>query len=240
MAQDNRKFFGDTDFDKVINLGQSLVFDKQDLTILRIELTWGGTDLDVCAFMLAEDEMIHSKEDLVYFNSALRWKTEKSFDDPEFNPLKGKFSKWEDETDYKNPRKWLQSTLPISLDGSVIGSWDDGASDDDEECSETMHVLLEEVDTRKYSSIILAAAVAKAKILQGETFEDAKHPVVRIYDAETDNLIVEYKLDTEFIGKDVVCFGNIVYNSQEMLWSFEPMAEGYKGGMMYLAREVYN
>ena len=193
--------------------------------------------------MLGEDNLIHDKADLVYFNSQLRWKTKKDFNDPQFNPLEGDVSTWaKDSVNFKNQRKWMEATLPISSDGSVIGSWDDMADDDEEEdeCGETMHVLLEEVDSRKYASIVFAAAVAKDRIQKGDTFEDAHNPIVNIYDADTDELLAEYELAQQFPGKDVVCFGKAVYDSNTMLWSFEPMADGYTGGMMYLATEVFN
>lgn len=237
-----KKLFSDADFDKSISIGDQLVFDKQDLKTLRIDLTWVGTDLDICAFLLGEDGLIHDKSDLVYFNSQLRWKTKKEFNDEEFNPLDGKVSTWaQDSANFKNQRKWMEATLPISSDGSVVGSWDDMSDDDDDsECGETMHVLLEEVDTRKYASIVFAAAVAKDRIQKGETFADAHDPVVNIYDADTDELLAEYKLAKEFPGKDVVCFGKVTYDNNSMLWNFEPMDKGDKGGMMYLATEVFN
>lgn len=237
-----KKLFSDADFDKSISIGDQLVFDKQDLKTLRIDLTWVGTDLDICAFLLGEDGLIHDKTDLVYFNSQLRWKTKKEFSDEDFNPLDGRVSTWaQDSANYKNQRKWMEATLPISSDGSVIGSWDDMSDGVDEsECGETMHVLLEEVDTRKYSSIVFAAAVAKDRIQKGETFADAHDPVVNIYDADTDELLAEYRLAQQFPGKDVVCFGKVTYDNNTMLWNFEPMAKGDKGGMMYLATEVYN
>jgi stress response protein SCP2 len=237
-----KKLFSDADFDKSISIGDQLVFDKQDLKTLRIDLTWVGTDLDICAFLLGEDGLIHDKSDLVYFNSQLRWKTKKEFNDEDFNPLDGRVSTWaQDSANYKNQRKWMEATLPISSDGSVIGSWDDMSDDDDDsECGETMHILLEEVDTRKYSSIVFAAAVAKDRIQKGETFADAHDPVVNIYDADTDELLAEYKLAQQFPGKDVVCFGKVTYDNDTMLWNFEPMAKGDKGGMMFLATEVFN
>lgn len=236
-----KKLFSDADFDKSISIGDQLVFDKQDLKTLRLDLIWKGTDLDICAFMLGEDGLIHDKADLVYFNSQLRWKPKKSFDDPEFNPLEGEVSTWaKDSANFKNPRKWMEATLPISSDGSVIGSWDDMADGGDDECGETMHVLLDEADTRKYASIIFAAAVAKDRIQAGERFEDAHNPVVNIYDADTDELLAEYKLGQQFPGKDVVCFGKVCFNEETMLWQFEPMAEANNGGMMYLATEVFN
>ena len=236
-----KKLFSDGDFDKSISIGDELFFDKQDLKNIRIDLTWQGTDLDICAFLLGADGFIHDRADLVYFNSQLRWKTKKDFSDEDFNPLEGEVSTWAKESsNFKNPRKWMEATLPISSDGSVIGSWDDMSDGEDEECGETMHVLLEEVDTRKYSTIIFAAAVAKDRIQAGETFADARDPLVSIYDADSDELIAEYKLASEFAGKDVVRFGKVVYDSDSMIWSFVPMAEGDKGGIMYLATEVFN
>lgn len=235
-----KKLFTDDDFDKVLHFGDELVFDKPELEQLRIELVWKGTDLDLCAFLLGSDGQIHKKEDLVYFNSKLRWKPEKDFNDPNFNPLKGSFSKWPDaHGDFKNQSKWMEATLPISEDGSVIGSWDDMTDDPDADCGERMHVLLNEVDS-KYTSIVFAAAVAQDRIRDGETFADAHNPVVTIFNAENDDVLAEYELASEFPGKDTVCFGRMDYDSKTNLWSFVPMEDGYEGGMQYIAREVYN
>lgn len=245
----NKKLFAAGDFDKHLSIGDQLVFDKQNLKKIRIDLVWTpwngkGMDLDICALLLGDDGLIHDKVDLVYFNSQLRWKTDKPFNDPDFNPLKGKASLWEQERiNYKNPRRWMDDTLPLSSDCSVIGSWDDRADEDEGEnrdCGETMHVLLEEIDTRKYSTIVFAAVVAKDKVEQGETFADAHDPIVSIYDADTEELIADYKLASQFPGKDAVCFGKLEYNRNAMLWSFVPVGDGYKGGMMYLATEIFN
>ena len=236
MAQ---KLFSDADFDKSISIGDQLIFDKQDLKTLRIDLSWVGTDLDICAFLLGEDGQIHEKEDLVYCLSKLRWKTKETFDSENFNPLDGRISTWDkDRANYKNETKWMEDTLPISSDGSVIGSWDDMS--DSEECGETMHVLLEEVDTRKYASIIFAAAVSKERIKKGETFVDAHNPVVNIFDADTNELLAEYKLAQQFPNEDAVCFGKVAYDSESMLWNFEPTSKGYKGGIQFLAMNVFN
>lgn len=237
-----KKLFSDDDFDKRIGIGDELVFDKPELTKIRIDLTWAGTDLDICALMLGNDGMIHEKVDLIYFNSQLRWKTEKNFNDDKFNPMKGSFSQWPAASKYfKNPRKWMEATLPISSDGAVIGSWDDMSDDgDEEECGETMHIILDEVDTRKYSSIVFAAVVAKDRIAAGETFADAHDPIVSIYNAETDEKVAEYKLASDFPGKDAVCFGRMDFDPKTMLWNFIPMEDSYNGGMQYLATEVYN
>lgn len=133
----------------------------------------------------------------------------------------------------------MEATLPLSGDEAVIGSWDDMADDDDAECGETMHVILDEVDVSQHTSIVFAAVVAKMELEAGKSFADAKDPIVRIYDAEKDELIAEYKLAEKFPNKDAVCFGRMVYDENEMLWNFEPMAEAYNGGMEHLATEIY-
>lgn len=234
-----KKLFSDDDFDKSLTIGDELVFDKPDLTKLRVDLTWSGTDLDICAFLLGEDGMIHDKTDLVYFRSLLRWKTEKAFTDDDFSPLDGEFSTWPNKH-FKNPNRWLEGTLPVSSDGAVIGSWDDKTDDGDEECGETMHILLDEVDTNQHKSIVFAAVVAKDRIEAGETFADAHDPVVTIYNAENEEVVAEYKLASKFPGKDAVCFGRMDFDEETFFWNFTPMADGYNGGMQYLATDVYN
>ena len=256
MKEERKKLFSSDDFDKILSIGDELVFDKPELTNLRIDLTWTATrpnvhekfkgkDLDICAFLLGKDGMIHEREDLVYFGSRLRWKTIKDFNDPEFNPLDGAISKWEDASkDFKNPNKWMEATLPLSNDCGVIGSWDDMAEDDptalEVECGETMHVLLNEINTKGHLSIVFAAVVAKDRILAGETFADAHDPVVTIYNAEDEEIVAEYKLASAFPGKDAVCFGKMEFNEDTFLWNFVPMDDSYNGGLQYLAREIYN
>lgn len=238
------KLFSDDEFDKTLSVGDKLVFDKPELRKIRIDLTWAGTDLDICAFLLGKDGMIHKKEDLVYFASKLRWKPLRSFDDPNFSPLEGKFSQWPEASDeFRNPIRWMEATLPISADGSVIGSWDDmveSTEGEEGDCGETMHVLLDEVDTRKYVSIQFAAAVAKDRILNGETFEDAHDPIVTIYNADTNEKVAEYKLARSFPGKDAVCFARMDFNEESFLWNFIPMEDSYNGGIQFLATEIFN
>lgn len=246
MAEKKKKLFSADDFDKRISVGEQLVFDKQDLNTVKIDLIWDCLnretdvkDLDVCAFLLGDDNMMNKREDLVYFKSQHRWKTQLPFDDPNFNPLEGRVSGTWIEEGFKNPIKWMEETLPLSGDKAVIGSWDDKADDGTTECGETLHVILNEVDVSQHSSIVLAAVVAKDEVKAGKSFADAKNPIVRIYDAEKDELIAEYKLAEKFPSKDAVCFGRLVYDENEMLWSFEPMAKAYNGGMQFLATEIY-
>ena len=116
---------------------------------------------------------------------------------------------------------------------------DDDDETEDNECGETMHVLLEEVNTSKHKSIVFVAAVAKDRIQKGETFKDARSPIVSIYNAETEELIAQYQLASQFPDKDAVCLGKLVYGD-DWMWSFVPMADGYNGGMQKLAIDVFN
>ena len=229
------KLFAADDFSKEIVVGDELVFDK-DIKRLRVDLTWEGTDLDVCAFLLGKDGVMTEKSDLVYYKSERRWLPNKAFDDPAFDPLDGKVSVWPAQG-FKNPIKWRDATLPISGDDAVIGSWDDMS--DSEECGETMHVLLDEVDVTKHKSIVIAAVVGIDKIKEGETFAAAKKPVVTITNVENDKELANYKLDAKFPDKDAVCIGKLIYDEDELKWSFVAMADGYKGGIMHLAQNVF-
>lgn len=248
--KERTKLFSSDDFEKRLNVGDELIFDKEGLNQIRVDLTWAGTDLDVCAFLLDKEGLMSEREDLVYFKSKLRWQPEKSFEDPDFFPLPGKFTRFE-TSGYGNPRPWEEATLPVSGDGSVIGSWDDKGDETDERTDEEgnplrgeqMHIFLDKVNVKKHKSIVLAAVVAKDRIQKGETFLDAFNPVVTIVDVSKEKEpkeIAEYRLDESFPNKDAVCFGRLEYDENSYLWNFVPMAESYNGGMQYLAREVYN
>lgn len=230
-------FFEAGDFKKSLKLADELVFDKQKFSKIKVELSWEGDDLDLCAFLVDANNKVHNKLDLVYFGSMRRWLTEKPFDDDNFDPLKGRPSVWENdaEKNFKNDDKWKERTLPLSLDDSVIGSWDDGGNG---ECGERMHVLLKEVDTRVYKSIIFAAVVSQSDLEDGLTFSDIKNPYVSIYNAETNEILAEYKLNKSFPGKGSVCFGKLTIDKNN-LWKFVAMADAYDGGMFYLAKEVF-
>lgn len=231
------------DFEKV--LGQNILSDgdvqKDELKTLRVDLEWKGTDLDVCAFMLDSDGELATKDDIVYFKSKIRWKTAKPFDANDFDPLDGKKSVWAEEQEAYGGRVkvWMNETLPASPDGSVIGSWDDMTEDPDAPCGETMHIMIEEINTIKYKRIALAAVVAEDLIKEGITFKEVRDASVTITDVENEDELVSYPLSEKFPDKDAVCFGELVYDEDNYQWNFKPMASGYKGGILYLANNVF-
>lgn len=226
---------------------------KQALKTLRVDLSWvplneKGEDLDVCAFMLNKEGKLTCKEDLVYFNSKRRWMTDKEFNDPEFDPLEGKVSLWEDEkvAFRGRVRAWLDRTLPLSLDDAVIGSWDDMADDGDDENTEygeTLHVKIEDIDTTRYQRIVVAAALAEDKVATGGTFSDVTNAVVSVSDAEKPEgtkPLVSYKLASQFPGKCTVCFAELVYDEDNFIWQIKPMSDSYQDGIMGVANYIFH
>lgn len=214
---------------------------KNELETLRVDLEWEGLDLDVCAFMLDEDGELGSEDDVVCFKSEVRWKTTRPFHDPNFNPLEGEKSTWEKDGEKFGGRikKWKNETLPLSPDTSVIGSWDDGG-DNCDVCGETMHVRLEEINSIKYKRIVFAAVVAEHLISEGITFKDIKNANVKITDCDQpETSIVEYSLTKEYPNEMSVCFGELVFDKSRLDWTFKPMSEAYRGGIVYLIQKVF-
>ena len=103
-----------------------------------------------------------------------------------------------------------------------------------------MHILLDNVDVRKHKAIIIAAAVAKARIALGETFADAHNPILSISNEDTNEEIVSYALASQFPGKDAICIARLEFDDDSFLWTFVPTEDSFTGGMEYLARMVFN
>lgn len=245
-----KTLFSDDDFNKVIEVGSTIGFEKT-IKKVRIDLTWEGEpriDLDICAFLL-KDHKIHKREDLVFFGSKNRWRTTKPLTDESFDAedvLNGNactFAEDKRKYGYNNPLAWMDDTLPLSGDGSVIGSWDDKGDPEPGELSgEAIHVQLDKVDVEMCDSIVIAAAVSKEYIVEGKTFADAKSPTVTVYNAENGKTLGTYKLSTMFPDNDSVCLCKLAYDEDEWTWDFVALAEsqdGYTGGIQFLARDVF-
>ncbi len=240
MSDKKKKKFSDGFFNKKAELNEVVIFDKPDLSKIRVELTWEGTDLDLGALILGEDGTMADPEDVIFYNTERRRKTTVPFlNNPSFKPsdvFEGETLTYDDvKKAYKNKRLFFKETLPLSADEAVIGSWDDVTG----ESGEIIHVLLDEVDTRKYKSIVIIAAVAPAKIKRGETFKDAKEPVLTIYDAEDEEVLAEYRLSESHPNDDCVCVGKLTLGEDGLNWEFEPLSDGYTGGIEYVASEIY-
>ena len=122
-----------------LNKGERFKLDKSaGLNNLSVILGWkSGADLDASAFLLGEDGVILEDGDFVFYNSDNR---SEAFDRQKFG----------------NKRKWREETVPVSIDGSVVGSSDDlGDDDEGEDANEEMHVDLSKVNS-KISEIVFA------------------------------------------------------------------------------------
>ena len=245
-----KTIFGDDEFSKVISVGSKIPFAKS-IKKVRIELTWEGKpriDLDICAFLL-KDHKIHKRDDLVFWGSKNRWRTDKPLTDQPFEPkdvLIGSQCSFEGDKikyGYTNPLPWMEDTLPLSGDCSVIGSWDDrGDPIPGELSNEMIHVQLDKVDVDRHNVIVIAANVSEEDIDEGCTFVNAKSPIVNVYDAEKDKLLGSYTLNTQFPNSDSVCLCKLEYDPNSWVWNFIALAEeedGFRGGMKFLAREVF-
>lgn len=235
--------FNENDFvKKTLSSGEVFSFDdfrKPDFNVAKVVLTWETVDerpdLDLAAIMLNNNGRVSKKDDLVYFNSLRRWKPEMPMDSGEFDPLKGTVSEFEkDKQNFKNKEEWQNQTLPLSLDNSVIGSWDD-RGDTDGPSEERLHVRFRDIDTRKYSAIAIIATISMEHIQAGFTFKDVFNPVVKILDADDDRVLAEYKLNESFQNSDGVCVGYLQFNNNQNSWEFEAKEIGYTGGMLKVA-----
>lgn len=245
--KERNEMFTENDFVK-IEKGDIFSFDedifaKPEEQIIKIEMEWKSnpsekTDLDISVIMLNENHNINNKQDLVFFNSERRWQPSSPIGSEDFNPLDGKVSLWtDDRPSFKNRIEWLEETLPLSIDNSVIGSWDDKGDDDVTSSSqEQIHVLLNEIDVRRYRSIAIIASVAldqtkdeqgRTRFLEGKKFGDVYNPIVRIYNATDNKVLAEYRLNNEHPDCDGICFGYIEYASEK--WQFIADEKGYKG-----------
>ena len=226
--------------DEDVAKGTEIILNGEDVekggSVKQVVLTWRGeSDLDLGAIMLDENKNRNSKEDVVYFNSLRRWKTEKPIGASDFDVLKGKPCYFEDEkSNYKNTKKFKDATLPLSPDDSVIGSSDDlgGVG----EHVEVMHIRFDEVSS-EYSYIAIIAALSEEDVKKGKTFSAVSLPNLTIYDVDDASVAkqAEYQLNRDYGRYLGICVGFMKYNDDSDTWSFLPSATGYKGGIKEIA-----
>ena len=226
------------DFTKDLDRGGRFDFTKDDGEIyskIQVELTWKcgpDKDLDACAFLLGEDGIILRDEDFIYFKSNSRWMPKLPLTDPNCDVTDGDFEPF-DMKKHKNRPRWRKMTIPVSADGSVLGSPDDlGDDDEGEEASETMHVLIDKI-SNEIQEIVFCIAIASP----GVTFNQVQDPAVLITDVETGNMLCRYNLKNDFGSKTAVEVGKIL-RDEDGVWQFEAIAEGHDGGIATLA-DIY-
>ena len=209
-----------------INKGERFSIDKSEgLEKVQVDLNWkSGADLDASAFLIGEDGLIQDDADFVFYNSRRR-----------ANPDTGEFEPF-NKAIHGNKKNWMNNTVPVSADGSVLGSPDDlgdGGEDDDDgdDAGETMHVDLSKVGANIQEIIFCVTIYHGDK--DGVTFGAVREPSITISNEETGEELCQYNLKEKFSTETAVEAAKLVCND-EGEWEFEAVGEGYDGGMQTL------
>ncbi|MBQ8607099.1 MAG: TerD family protein [Bacteroidaceae bacterium] len=217
-------------------------------------------DLDIAAVLLNRNGNVERYEDLVFFDAGMprrkgfedpetrripkyedidskkhrRWKTKKPIGASDFDPLDGEISLLSEEIKHNiSKENWKKQTLPISLDNSVIGSWDD-LGEDEGGHEEQMYIRFREI-SGNYSSIAIVAAVSNKDIRKEKKFGDIYNPVITIIDANDNVELAEFKLNNDHPECDSICVGFVQFNPNKASWEFKASEKAYTGGMVAVA-----
>ena len=206
-----------------IEKGERFSLSKSEgLEKVRVDLNWkSGADLDASAFLIGEDGLISDDADFVFYNSKNR-----------ANPETGDFEPF-NKAIHGNKKNWQNNTIPISADGSVLGSADDLGDDEEngEDAGETMHVDLSKVGA-KIQEIVFCVNIYHGD-MYGVTFSKVRNPSITISNEETGEELCTYNLKDGFSSETAVEVAKLVCN-EDGEWDFEAIGEGHDGGMQTL------
>lgn len=206
-----------------IEKGERFSLSKSEgLEKVRVDLNWkSGADLDASAFLIGEDGLISDDADFVFYNSKNR-----------ANPETGDFEPF-NKAIHGNKKNWQNNTIPISADGSVLGSADDPGDDKEngEDAGETMHVDLSKVGA-KIQEIVFCVTIYHGD-KDGVTFSKVRNPSITISNEETGEELCTYNLKDGFSSETAVEVAKLVCN-EDGEWDFEAIGEGHDGGMQTL------
>lgn len=195
--------------------GEKFSLGKGDeLSLIQVDLNWkSGADLDATAFLLNDDGVITEDADFVYYKSNNR-------------------SEAYDRTKFGSKKNWRDHTVPVSFDGSVVGSIDDlgDESDDNEDAGETMHVNLSKVRP-EITEIVFCVTIYDES--GGTTFKDVRNPRIVITNEDSGEELCSYNLKEHFSSETAVVAGSLVLN-EDGDWEFEAIGKGYDGGLQTL------
>lgn len=194
--------------------GERFTLGKGDeLSAIQVDLNWkSGADLDVSAFLLNDDGVITEDADFVYYKSDNR-------------------SEPYDRTKFGSKSNWRAKTVPVSFDGSVVGSADDlGDGDDDsDDAGETMHVNLAKVRPEITEIAFCVTIYDFGRI----SFKNVRDPQIVITNEETGDELCSYNLKERFSTETAVVAGALVLNDDGD-WEFQAIGLGYDGGLQTL------
>lgn len=186
---------------------------REELNEIQVDLNWNaGADLDAVAFLLNDNGVIPDDADFVYYKSNNR-------------------SEPYDRQTFGSKANWRKRTVPVSLDGSVVGSSDDiGDGDDDDESGETVYVDLSRTRPEVTEIVFCVSIYDESGTV---TFKDVQEPKIVITDRESHNELCSYNLRESFSSETAVVVGALVLNKNGE-WEFEAIGKGYDGGLQTL------
>lgn len=205
-----------------IDKGDRFALSKSEgLEKIQVDLNWkSGADLDASAFLVGDDGLIQDDADFVFYNSKNRANPETGEAEPFNKAVHG------------NKKHWQAITVPVSADGSVLGSADDlGDDEEGDEAGETMHVDLSKVGP-KIQEIIFCVTIYHGDT-DGVTFGSVREPSITISNEETGEELCRYNLKEKFSTETAVEAAKLVCN-EDGEWEFVAVGEGHDGGMQTL------
>jgi stress response protein SCP2 len=197
-----------------LSKGEKFSLGKSDeLSAIQVDLNWkSGADLDATAFLLTDEGVISADADFVYYKSNNR-------------------SEPYSREKFGSKKNWRDNTVPVSFDGSVVGSADDlGDDDGGDEAGETMHVDLSKVRP-EITEIVFCVTIYDED--SRTTFKDVRDPRIVITDEESGEELCSYNLKEHFSSETAVVAGALVLN-EDGEWEFEAVGKGYDGGLQTL------
>lgn len=205
-----------------IDKGDRFALNKSEgLEKIQVDLNWkSGADLDASAFLVGDDGLIQDDADFVFYNSKNRANPETGDVEPFNKAIHG------------NKKHWQAVTVPVSADGSVLGSADDlGDDEEGDEAGETMHVDLSKVGP-KIQEIIFCVTIYHGDT-DGVTFGSVREPSITISNEDTGEELCRYNLKEKFSTETAVEAAKLVCN-EDGEWEFVAVGEGHDGGMQTL------
>ena len=187
---------------KKLESGERFKLDKSfGLNNIRVELTWGGSDLDLQVWLLNSDGVIVNDEGFVFYNSVNR---SEPFD-------KAKFG---------NRANWLKNTRPMSADGAVLGSKDmvDGG------------IEISNIDLSKVAPEVQEIAISATVYEESENFGTVSSAKVAIIDEDSQEQLCCYELSNQYSSETACVAGRFVIND-EGDWEFVAEGKAYVGGL---------
>ncbi len=220
-----------------IRKGEPFSLDKSEgIERVMINLSWNSdADVDISAFLVGENGLIRNDADFVFYNSMKRVKPI----DRECEPY--------DPVVYGSRRNWMNKTIPISTDGSVILSKDDDLGYDEEvdlrsskekECCvycDMMHVDLFKVSPH-VKEIIFCATIYHGDDIS-KTFGEVSNLSIILFNEKTKEELCCYKVEENFSTETAIEAAKLV-RKENNAWDFEAVGEGHDGGLQTLV-DIY-